>query len=177
MKYIAALLLLATPAFADEVVLRNGARFTGVVTRDRSRVHIRMDAGEMTFAAVDVATIRWEPAPDSAEKKVPRRPIEEKAERSPAAEIRERLEAEARERELERRRSAEKSRLDAGMSIELDRLDLERARLEQDRTLELRRQRLEALRPPPVVLAPLASCPPPPRERPAKRFRWPLWGD
>lgn len=57
MKHLLACLL-ALPAAADEVVLRNGARFSGVVTREAGRVHVRLDAGELSFAAVDVASVR-----------------------------------------------------------------------------------------------------------------------
>jgi hypothetical protein len=187
MKYIAALLLLAAPAFADEVVLRNGARFAGVVTREGKQVTVRMEVGTITFAAIDVASVRFGEDARDVEKTPPRdvKPVEPRAETVESSPPRasnsivDRLEAEARERELERLRRAEESRLDALLSLELDRRDLERARLERDRTLELRRQRIEALRPPPVVLAPAAPCLPPSREpaRPAKRFRWPIWGE
>lgn len=244
MKHSALLLLLASPAVADELVLHNGARFSGLVTRDKGRVHIRMEAGEMTFAAVDVASIRRSEdplleverrastastAPEchdaavfAAEKgfkakaaelhlrAVERDPEHEGSRRAlghvkhdgrwksleelgrelgwvkptpvdrveSSAEAR--LEAAARERELERQRRAQESFQDAILSIELDRLDLERARLEQERKLESRRQRLEQLQPPALIVTPAfpsyaqPGCGPP---RPAKRFQWPIWGN
>jgi hypothetical protein len=53
-----AVLLLATPALADEVVLRNGSVFTGVVQEEGDRVTIRMDYGTMSFRKIDVREIR-----------------------------------------------------------------------------------------------------------------------
>jgi hypothetical protein len=174
MKHSAWLLLLASPAVADEIVLRNGARFTGAVTREKGRVHIRMDVGTMSFAAVDVASVKMSDDPVvEVERRASTLPKNEEPRRSPAAEIRERLEAEARERDLERQRSAEESRLDAMLSLERDRIDLERARLEQERKLELSRQRLEALH------SPVVAWPAHPRgheRRAPRRFPWPIWG-
>jgi hypothetical protein len=51
-------LLGAAPAVADEVILRSGARFSGIVSRSPGRVTVEMDAGTMTFAAMDVAAVR-----------------------------------------------------------------------------------------------------------------------
>ncbi len=52
-----AVLALATPAFADEVVLRNGAVFTGVVREEGDRVVLHLDFGTMTFKRIDVRSI------------------------------------------------------------------------------------------------------------------------
>jgi hypothetical protein len=215
MKHFSLLLglLAGSTAFADEIVLRNGARFTGAVTREAGRVTIRMDSGTMSFAAVDVASVRMaddaflemerrtstastaQECHDAAvfatangfgtkAQDLHRRAIELDPEHEGARRalghvkhegrwmsfddlMRERgfvkkgnawvppdavaaedpLEARAREQELARQRSAEESRIDASLSIELDQLDLEKAHLEQDRKLEARRQRLELLQP------------------------------
>lgn len=48
----------AVPARADELVLRNGAVFSGVVREEGDRVVIEMDAGTMSFRRVDVREIR-----------------------------------------------------------------------------------------------------------------------
>ena len=58
MKRLLALLLMASPAAADEVVLRNGAVFNGVVREDGDRVVIQMDYGTMTFRKAEVRDIR-----------------------------------------------------------------------------------------------------------------------
>ncbi len=50
-------LLLALPAAADEVHLRNGAVFTGVVREDGARVRVEMDSGSMSFLKIDVREI------------------------------------------------------------------------------------------------------------------------
>lgn len=58
MKGFLAFLLLAAPAVADEVVLRNGSVFSGVVREEGGRVTIQMDYGSMTFRKIDVREIR-----------------------------------------------------------------------------------------------------------------------
>lgn len=58
MKSVLALLLLAAPALADEVVLRNGSVFSGVVLEQGDRVTIQMDYGSMTFRKIDVREVR-----------------------------------------------------------------------------------------------------------------------
>src|SRR5689334_23522077 len=59
MKYLAAAILVAAagPARADEVVLRNGARFEGQVKENGDTVTVVMDFGSMTFKKIDVARI------------------------------------------------------------------------------------------------------------------------
>lgn len=57
-KYGGWVLLLALPAAADEVVLRNGSVFSGVVLEEGERVTIRMDYGTMSFRRIDVREIR-----------------------------------------------------------------------------------------------------------------------
>lgn len=57
-KYGGWALLLALPAAADEVVLRNGSVFSGVVREEGERVTIRMDYGTMSFRRIDVREIR-----------------------------------------------------------------------------------------------------------------------
>lgn len=44
-------------AFADEVVLRNGAVFSGVVREEGDRVVVQLDFGSMTFKRIDVRSI------------------------------------------------------------------------------------------------------------------------
>jgi len=157
MRTLLALALLALPAAADEVVLRNGARFSGVVTRENGRVHVRMEVGEITFAALDVASIRFGgDARVETPAETPAKDVETSPPRASNSVV-DRLEAEARERELERLRRSEESWLDALLSLEIDRLHLERTRIERER-----------LRPSPLFAPP--SCPP-------KRFYWPIWGD
>lgn len=51
-------LLLGLSATADEVVLRNGSVFSGVVKEDGERVTIQMDYGTMSFKRIDVREIR-----------------------------------------------------------------------------------------------------------------------
>ncbi len=46
------------PAWADEVVLRNGAVFSGVVREEGDRIVIEVDVGSMTFRRVDVREVR-----------------------------------------------------------------------------------------------------------------------
>ena len=58
MKALLALLLLAAPAVADEVVLRNGSVFSGIIQEEGERVTIRMDYGTMTFRKIDVREVR-----------------------------------------------------------------------------------------------------------------------
>lgn len=48
----------ASAARADEVVLRNGAVFSGVVREEGDRVVVEIDAGTMTFRRADVREIR-----------------------------------------------------------------------------------------------------------------------
>lgn len=61
MKTMRALLLslaLASTALADEVVLRNGSTFSGIVREQGDKVIVEMDYGTMTFKKVDVRTIQ-----------------------------------------------------------------------------------------------------------------------
>lgn len=58
MKAWLAVLLLASPALADEVILRNGSVFTGVVREEGDRVTIQMDYGSMSFRKIDVREVR-----------------------------------------------------------------------------------------------------------------------
>lgn len=51
------LALLAAPAAADEVVLRNGSRFSGRVVEQGDRVVVHMDYGAMTFRKIDVREV------------------------------------------------------------------------------------------------------------------------
>jgi hypothetical protein len=51
-------LALASAAAADEVVLRNGSSFSGVVREQGDKVIVEMDYGTMTFKKVDVRTIQ-----------------------------------------------------------------------------------------------------------------------
>jgi hypothetical protein len=53
----ALLLGMALSGAADEVVLHNGAVFSGVVTESGNRVLVRMDAGSISFLKVDVKAI------------------------------------------------------------------------------------------------------------------------
>jgi hypothetical protein len=50
-------LALASASFADEVVLKNGSAFSGIVREEGDRVVLEMDFGSMTFKKVDVRTI------------------------------------------------------------------------------------------------------------------------
>jgi hypothetical protein len=50
-------LALASAALADEVTLRNGSTFSGIVREQGDRVTIEMDFGSMTFRKVDVRSI------------------------------------------------------------------------------------------------------------------------
>jgi len=48
---------LASTVLADEVVLRNGSAFSGIVREEGDRVIVEMDYGTMTFKKVDVRSI------------------------------------------------------------------------------------------------------------------------
>jgi hypothetical protein len=50
-------LALASAALADEVVLKNGSSFSGIVRENGDRVTVEMDYGTMTFKKVDVRSI------------------------------------------------------------------------------------------------------------------------
>src|SRR6185436_4234836 len=50
-------LAFASAALADEVVLKNGSSFSGVVREQGDRVIVEMDYGSMTFKKVDVKFI------------------------------------------------------------------------------------------------------------------------
>lgn len=50
-------LLLASAASADELVLKNGSAFNGIVREEGDRVVIEMDFGTMSFKKVDVRSI------------------------------------------------------------------------------------------------------------------------
>jgi len=56
-KTLAIVLALASAASADEVVLRNGSAFTGLVREEGDRVIVEMDFGTMSFKKVDVRSI------------------------------------------------------------------------------------------------------------------------
>lgn len=60
MKAAATLMILAfaAPALADEVVLNNGATFSGVVREERDRVIVELDFGTMTFKRSEVRSVR-----------------------------------------------------------------------------------------------------------------------
>ena len=60
MNTVRALLLslaLASSVVADEVVLKNGSAFSGIVREEGDRVTVEMDYGTMTFKKVDVRSI------------------------------------------------------------------------------------------------------------------------
>jgi hypothetical protein len=50
-------LALTSSASADEVVLKNGSAFTGIVREEGDRVVVEMDFGTMTFKRIDVRSI------------------------------------------------------------------------------------------------------------------------
>lgn len=50
-------LILVCPAFADEVKLKDGRSFTGIVRAEGEKVTVETGAGEFTFAAADVASV------------------------------------------------------------------------------------------------------------------------
>lgn len=54
---VVAFLAAALPACADEVVLKNGAVFTGVVREDGERVVIEVDFGSVTFRRSEVRSV------------------------------------------------------------------------------------------------------------------------
>lgn len=56
-KALAIVLALSSGVFADEVVLRNGSVFNGVVREEGDRVVIEMDFGSMSFKKIDVRSI------------------------------------------------------------------------------------------------------------------------
>ncbi len=56
-RILVLLALLAAPAAADEVVLRNGSRFSGRVLEQGDRVTVQMDYGTMTFRKLDVREV------------------------------------------------------------------------------------------------------------------------
>ena len=56
-RTLALSLLMVSAALADEVVLKNGSAFTGIVREQGDRVTVEMDFGTMTFKKVDVRSI------------------------------------------------------------------------------------------------------------------------
>ncbi len=56
-RTLALSLALASAALADEVVLRNGSTFSGLVREEGDRVVVEMDFGTMSFRKVDVRSI------------------------------------------------------------------------------------------------------------------------
>lgn len=54
--------LLASPAAADEVILRSGARFEGRVVAAGETVKLQLDCGMMSFKRVDVARVVLKPS-------------------------------------------------------------------------------------------------------------------
>ena len=50
-------LALASAALADELVLKNGSSFNGIVRESGDKVTVEMDYGTMTFKKVDVRSI------------------------------------------------------------------------------------------------------------------------
>jgi hypothetical protein len=57
MRTLLLTLALASSALADEVVLKNGSAFSGVVREEGDRVVVEMDFGTMTFKKVDVRSV------------------------------------------------------------------------------------------------------------------------
>lgn len=57
MRSLLAFLTLATAASADDLTLRNGATFTGVVREQGDKVTIETDYGSMTFRKIDVRSV------------------------------------------------------------------------------------------------------------------------
>src|SRR5262245_23455938 len=51
-------LAMASAAWADEVILKNGSSFTGIVREQGDKVIVEMDYGSMTFRKVDVRLIQ-----------------------------------------------------------------------------------------------------------------------
>src|SRR5262245_50325963 len=58
MKTLLLSLSLASAALADEIILKNGAAFSGVVREQGDKVIVEMDYGSMTFKKVDVRLIQ-----------------------------------------------------------------------------------------------------------------------
>jgi len=56
-RTLALILALASAALADELTLKNGSTFSGIVREQGDRVSIEMDYGTMTFKKVDVRSI------------------------------------------------------------------------------------------------------------------------
>jgi len=56
-RTLALSLALSSAALADEVVLRNGSSFTGLVREEGDRIVVEMDFGTMTFKKVDVRSV------------------------------------------------------------------------------------------------------------------------
>src|ERR1043165_5528507 len=56
-RTLALSLALASAALADEVTLKNGSTFSGIVREQGDRVTIEMDYGTMSFKKVDVRSI------------------------------------------------------------------------------------------------------------------------
>src|SRR5579872_6342217 len=57
MTALALSLALVSAASGDEVVLKNGSAFSGIVREEGDRIVVEMDFGTMTFKKVDVRTI------------------------------------------------------------------------------------------------------------------------
>jgi hypothetical protein len=57
MRSLLILLTLASAAVADELTLRNGSTFSGVVREQGDKVTIEMDYGSMTFKKIDVRSV------------------------------------------------------------------------------------------------------------------------
>lgn len=55
---VAAVLAAALPGFADEVILRNGAVFAGIVREEGDRVILEVDCGTITFRRNEVREVR-----------------------------------------------------------------------------------------------------------------------
>jgi len=56
-RALALSLALASAALADEVVLKNGSSFSGIIREEGDRVVVEMDFGTMSFRKVDVRSI------------------------------------------------------------------------------------------------------------------------
>lgn len=56
-KLLVLSLALASSALADEVILKNGSAFSGIVREEGDRVVVEMDFGTMSFKKVDVRSI------------------------------------------------------------------------------------------------------------------------
>lgn len=64
-RALALSLALASAASADELVLKNGSAFSGIVREEGDRVVVEMDFGTMSFKKVDVRSISRGPDPRS----------------------------------------------------------------------------------------------------------------